>query len=135
MKVVLCEVGKQARITDIDGRLEGMQKVVGGMIEATYPSETDPIALICNEEGKIYNLPANRAILKSDVEPESHSIDILDIISGTFFICGIGEENFDSLSDELAEKYLERFRYPERFYQVFNEDGPEAIRAPYTGEE
>lgn len=123
MKVVLCEVGKQARITNIDGRLEGMQKIVGGMIEAVYPFE-DMVALICNEEGKIYNLPSNRAILRKDVEPENNSNEIVDIIHGTFFICGIGEEDFDSLSDELAKKYLERFSYPEEFFQT-----------PYTGEE
>ena len=131
MKVVLCEVGKQAKITDIDGRLDGMQKIVGGMIEATYPSETDPIALVCNEEGKIHSLPLNRAILRNDIDPEFHSIDIVDIIAGTFFICGLGEENFDSLSDEMAVKYLDRFRYPEEFFRIHGT----IMRAPYTGEE
>ena len=34
MKVVLLEPGRQARAAGIDASLEGMQKVVGGSIEA-----------------------------------------------------------------------------------------------------
>jgi len=31
---------------------------------------------------------------------------------------GLTEDNFGSLSDELAERYLERFHQPEVFLQV-----------------
>ena len=41
-----------------------------------------------------------------------------DIIKGAFFICGLGEEDFCSISDELAEKYAERFRWPEMFMRT-----------------
>lgn len=41
-----------------------MQKVVGGLIEIVE-LEYD-VDLICNEEGKIYNLPMNR-VIKNDI--------------------------------------------------------------------
>ena len=43
-----------------------------------------------------------------------------DIIKGTFFICGLGEENFCSISDELAEKYTDQFRWPEVFMRTMD---------------
>ena len=43
-----------------------------------------------------------------------------DIIKGAFFICGLGKEDFDSISDELAEKYAERFRWPEMFMRTMD---------------
>ena len=43
-----------------------------------------------------------------------------DIIAGTFFICGLGAEDFTDLSDDLAEKYEKLFRYPQAFARVPN---------------
>ena len=40
---------------------------VGGDIQAVYPYE-DPVALICNEEGKLMGLPLNRALFDDDGE-------------------------------------------------------------------
>ena len=39
LRVVLVEPGKVARVAEIDGSLEGMQKTVGGYIQAVYPYE------------------------------------------------------------------------------------------------
>ena len=36
-----------------------------------------------------------------------------DLVVGSFFICGLTADDFGSISDGLAEKYTERFRYPE----------------------
>ena len=43
--------------------------------------------------------------------------EIYDIIVGDFFICyaPYTSENFESMPDDLLQKYLELFRYPERF--------------------
>ena len=108
MKVVLVEPGKFARIDEIEMGLESYQKAVDGYIQMVYPYD-DPVALVCNEEGKINGLPLNRAM----IDENGH---VWDIIAGTFFICGLGEEDCDSLRNELAEKYLELFKYPHRFY-------------------
>lgn len=71
------------------------KKEVGGYIEEIAPFP-DPVAIICNEEGKIDGLPLNRAIKDEDG-------DIVDVIAGTFLVvgCNPDESNFASLSDEL----------------------------------
>lgn len=109
-KVVLVEPEKPARIAEMDLSLESMQSTVGGLIQAIYPWE-DEVALVCNDEGKILELPPNRALTDENGA-------VYDIVCGTFFICGLTEDNFGSLSAELAEKYLEKFRN----YQTFTRD-------------
>ena len=112
MKVLMIEPGKKPRKAEIDGSLEGMQKVVGGYIQAIYPFE-DPVVLICNEEGKLLELPFNRALRDEDG-------DIYDIVAGTFFLCSAppDSDSFEDLSDELMEKYSQRFSYAEMFLEV-----------------
>ena len=72
MRVLVVEAGRLPAVREIDGSLESMQKIVGGLIQAVYPFE-EPVALICNDEGKINGLPMNRQIR-----------EINDIIHGTF---------------------------------------------------
>ena len=112
MTVLIVEPGKKPRKAEIDGSLEGMQQVVGGYIQAIYPFK-DPVALICNEEGKLLALPFNRALRDEDG-------DIYDIVAGTFFLCSAppDSDRFEDLSDELMEKYTQRFCYPEMFLKV-----------------
>lgn len=105
--VVLVEPQKEARVAEIDNTLESMQTVVGGYIEAVYPF-TDEVALVCNEEGKIAGLPLNRALKDSDGK-------IYDIVAGTFFVAGLTEDNFGSLTDEQIDCYLKEFKHPEKF--------------------
>ena len=62
MKILLVEPMEKPRVIDIDGSLESMQKIVGGLIQAIYPFDDSEIALVCNEEGKISGLPLNRAL-------------------------------------------------------------------------
>ena len=51
------------------------------------------------------------------------SREMLDIICGKFFICHAPyeAERFQSLPPDLAEKYREKFKYPERIMRVNNE--------------
>lgn len=51
IKVVLCEPGKVARVTEITNTLDGLQAAVKGDIEAFYPFE-EAVCIVCNEEGK-----------------------------------------------------------------------------------
>ena len=124
MNVLMVEPGKVPYEKDIGDGLKAMQDAVGGYIQAVYPYE-DPVALVCNEEGKIEGLPLNRALKTEEGE-------IYDIISGNFFICGLGEENFCSLSPELAEKFKEVFKHPESFMQLCGKIV--AIKEPIPGE-
>lgn len=100
MKIVLVEPGREAREAEITGSLQSMQQLVGGLIQTMYPWE-DPVALVCNDEGKILGLPFNRVL------------EDYDLIAGPFFICGIQGENFASLTDQQVKTYLEKFRRPQ----------------------
>ena len=88
--------------------LEAMQSMVDGYIQAIYPYE-DPVAIVCNEEGKLLGMEPNRAVRDPDTN------EITDIICGTFFICGLGEEDFCSLTEEQIAKYSKLFHSPEVF--------------------
>jgi len=105
MNVLIIEPGEAPREENIGNGLKALQDIVGGYIEATYPYD-DPVALVCNEEGKLTGLPLNR------------KIEDYDIIAGTFFICGLSEEGFDSLSPDLMEKYRNKFARPEQFMRL-----------------
>ena len=112
MQVVVVDPKKKPTVQDIGSDLESMQKIVGGTIEAVYPFD-EPVVLICNEEGKLLNLPLNRALRTDEGE-------VYDIISGTFFVCAAppDSDHFAGLSDQQAKTYLERFSVPEMFLNV-----------------
>ena len=107
MNVLLVEPNLDPRTIEIDGSLASMQSLVGGLIEAVYPFEA-PVALICNDEGKLAGLPQNRPLK----HPETG--EVYDIIYGTFFVCSApaDSEHFESLPDDLIEKYSKVFALP-----------------------
>ena len=109
-KIVLVEPNKTARIVEMNLSLENMQKTVSGLIQAVYPFE-DEVALVCNDEGKIMGLPLNRGLT-------DEKGDIYDIVAGTFFICGLSEDNFTGLTDEQADLYLKKFLHPQKFIRI-----------------
>lgn len=113
IRVVYVEPGMYARDTEIGTDLKDLQNTVMGQIEVFYPFD-EPVCIVCNEEGKINGMPLNRAVFGDDGK-------IMDVIAGSFFICGAGEEDFISLTDEQADKYLEMFKRPERI-QFFGEN-------------
>lgn len=100
MKVLVVEPLKECYTKEING-LKEMQALVGGYIQAMYPFE-DPVAVVCNEEGKNLGLPFNRPLL------DEHGLPY-DIICGTFFVAGLGAEDFASLTDEQIQKYKAMF--------------------------
>ena len=112
MQVVVVEPKKKPMVQDIDAGLESMRKIVGGSIQAIYPFD-EPVALICNEEGKLLNLPLNRALR------DDEGI-VYVIISGTFFVCAAppNSEHFAGLTDQQVKTYMERFAMPEMFLDV-----------------
>ena len=108
MKVVMLEPNKSAYVKEIGNDLDSMQEEVDGYIEVIYPFEDQYVGLVCNEEGKLLGMEPNRAIRNEDG-------DILDIISGTFFICGLSSDDFCSLTEEQIAHYSELFHCPEAF--------------------
>ena len=112
MRVIVVEPQKKPVVQNIDPGLGSMQKIVGGSIEAVYPF-ADPVALICDEEGKLLGLPLNRA-LRNDAG------EVYDIVSGTFFLCAAPpySDRFAGLTDQQVKTYMERFDMPEMFLNV-----------------
>lgn len=106
MMVVMVEPNKPAYITEIGRDLKSLQAAVGGYIEiAGFLPDAD---IVCNEEAKLCGMEGNRRFGSS-------------IIAGPFFICGTkmteDGEDFDSLPDELCEKYLHEFAEPDEITQ------------------
>lgn len=113
MRVLLVEPEKRPVETEIEGSLDTMQRIVGGLIQAVYPFE-EPVALICNDEGKCLGLPLNRALYRpGDGQP-------YDVVAGTFFLCGAppDSENFTSLTEEQMRRYQRLFAEPEQFVRI-----------------
>ena len=122
MTVLVVEPRKEPYVKEIDPGLHALQAEVGGDIGAAYPF-SDPVALVCNDEGKLIGLDLNRGLRDENGE-------IYDIMAGTFLVVGLGEEDFTSLSPELAQKYTEHFWQPEQFISL----GGQIIAVPMEPE-
>ena len=96
IRILYKEVGKEPKIMFIENTLEAKQKLVGGLIEVV-PYED--VLIICNEEGKILNMPPNLVFE-------------YDYIAGNCFVIGDDYKNadFKSLTDEEILKYREDLR-------------------------
>ena len=97
MNVLVVEAGILPYEREING-LKEMQAVVGGPITAIYPWE-DQAAVVCNEEALLLNLPFNRSVEGG-----------YGGVFGPFFVCGLGEEDFCSLTLEQVKAYKAKFR-------------------------
>ena len=120
MKVLAVMPGKAPEELEIDGSLESMQQIVGGLIQALYPW-ADPVALVCNDEGKLLGLEPNRLLINEEGE-------IYDMICGPFFICGCSAGYFSDLTEKQQDTYLKQFYNPELFL-TFND---EIYSMPYS---
>ena len=119
MTVLSVLPGKAPERMELGSSLEAMQKFVGGTIQAMYPF-SDPVAIVCNDEGKLMGLEHNRAL-------RDEAGNVYDVLCGPFFVCGLGEEDFASLSEELIQKYPRLFQHPELFLRV----GSQLVVVPF----
>lgn len=110
INVLVVEPGKRPYTKAIDPGLESLQHEVGGYIQAVYPFE-EPVAIICDEEGKLKGSQLNRALR----DEEGH---IYDILAGTFLVTGLSEEDFASLEEEHVKQFSEHFKTPEMFMRM-----------------
>ena len=99
MKIIVVEPLEAPYIQEIDGTLQSMQNIVGGLIEPIYIND---VAIVVNEEGKLIGLPANRFVRRESWE---------DILCGTFFICyaPAESETFETLPPHLMHTYINKF--------------------------
>ena len=109
MRVLVVEPERRPEVREIDGSLGSMEEVVGGPLQMSYPFE-DTVILARNREGSSMELPANRGLRDEDGQ-------LYDIVSGTFFLCGVpgDSDHFTSLTPEQTERYQKQFYTPEVF--------------------
>ena len=111
LKVLMKRVGKKPEVIEIPDTLKAKQELVGGLIEIV---QYDDVLLVCNEEGKILNMPPNL-------------IFEFDYIAGDCFIMGeninTGEwrdltqseiETYSRELDRRSYKWIEEDRFPRR---------------------
>ena len=101
IRVLKVAPGLAPEIVTMPNTLDALQAAVGGYIEAVTLDANS--ILVCNEEGKLTGLPANRQVGG-------------DTIAGTFLIVGAEDGDFASLSDADAAYYAEKFAQPMSAY-------------------
>lgn len=114
---VLVEPGEPARIVEIGNDLNSLREAVKGDVEIEYPFAY-PALLIFNkhgqgidQQGKVVKLPPNRNFYEYGASGFLH---------GPFLIAAgdnIPGNGLKSLTPDLAQKYAELFKEPERFIQ------------------
>ena len=97
IRVLKFEPGKAPKEVTMPNTLEAFQSAVGGYIE-TLGLDGDAV-LVCNEEGKLMGLSANRRVGG-------------DTIAGTFLIAGSADGEFCSLPVEDTAHYARQFAQP-----------------------
>lgn len=97
IRVLKVEPGAVPEVVTLPNTLEAFQAGVGGYIETLGLDYG--VFLICNEEGKLIDLPANRQVGS-------------DTIAGTFFVTGETDGEFCSLPDTEIAHYMEQFAQP-----------------------
>lgn len=95
MRVIKINPEKPPIPDDIDNTLEALQEAVGGYIETVHIN--DRLVLVCNEEGKLKNLPKNRELVWKLGEGEHRIISARDTLRGPAIICGVKDDEFRSL--------------------------------------
>lgn len=121
IRILVLEPGKAPEVRFIPNTLECEQEVVGGPIEVvSYDSrcrstfnnaeDANSIVVICNEEGKLQQLPMNRVLLYGNT--------IYDVYQGTIFICGVAHGEFVSLTDEQVKVLEHVYHEPDQLLRT-----------------
>ena len=122
MLAIKCFAEGGYKVVEVENKLEVLQKEVGGYIEV-LPCASDGTVIICNEEGKINNLPVNRSVF-TDIHRGGAAN--WDIICGDFIICGTDGQEFADLNDsrlkDLDEQLKKRMHAPLRFFREVSAD-------------
>lgn len=108
IKVLVVEPERKPYVKVIEHTLENLQSIVGGHIEAVYDVTNENVAYVVNEEGKINGSQFNRALYFDGT--------LVDYIFGTFFICGVGVDDFIDISDEDITSYSNLYQHKEYLF-------------------
>ena len=107
MQVLLVKPGRAPRKMELKNDLDAMQRAVGGLLQVIYPFE-EPVALVCNDEGKLLGLPANRGLWD-----EKGRLEVYFIQDNIWTMDGDGELRLTimaTMAQEESRKISERVR-------------------------
>ena len=107
MTVLMVEPGYAPYEKTIPNTLEAKQELVGGLITAIYPYE-EMVAIVANDEGILLNMEFNRSGYGG--------------VFGSFFVCGLTEDDFCSLPPDQMERFKKKFRKAEILLGVRGND-------------
>ena len=116
MNVLVVEPGYAPYEKEVNG-LKEMQAVVGGSIQAIYPYQ-EPVAIVCNEEELLLGLPFNRSVGGG-----------YGGVFGAFFVCGLRDGDFCSLTPKQVKTYRKEFRHAELLLGMRG-DQPVTLKIP-----
>ena len=114
MNVLVVEPGYAPYEKEING-LDEMQATVGGLITASYPYK-EQVAIVSNDESILLGMDYNRSI------PGGYGG-----IFGPFFVCGLTEDSFCSLTPEQMAKYKKEYHHAE-ILLGFRGEGPVTLK-------
>lgn len=108
IQVLIVEPWRRPHGANICPKLQSMQDIVGGCIQVVHDGLlNDDAVIVCNEEGKLIGLPANRALRDARGK-------VQDVICGTFMVVGTAGEDFSSLTPRQFADWTDRFLYCEQ---------------------
>lgn len=100
--------GEHPKVMELEHTNEAMQKAVNGRIyQAVYPWK-EMAALVCDEEA-----------LWNEEQKLNRYVKALDYpVKGPFFLCGLTEDSFTDLPDDLIRRFMREFWCPEQFFDM-----------------
>lgn len=98
VRVLYVEPMKTPVVKDVKADLTTYQQMVGGLIQLVYPF-SENVGVVCNDEGKLLNLPPNR-FLRDENTGKPY-----DVLCGNFFVVGLNYDDFCSLTEDQVKKY------------------------------
>ena len=110
MTVLMVEPGYVPYEKTIPNTLEAKQELVGGLITAIYPYE-EMVAIVANDEGILLNMEFNRSVEGG-----------YGGVFGSFFVCGLTEDDFCSLPPDQMERFKKKFHKAEILLGVRGND-------------
>ena len=91
----------KGRIEEIENTLKAKQKFVGGYIQNVVVNGID---VICNDEGKLKGLPANRVWVEDDTE-------LIDVFVGNIMACNHDSKgNYTDIKESDIPKLLDALK-------------------------
>lgn len=123
VRVMKVPVGSDPFVIEIENNLKSLQVIVGGYIEFVGATDSN-LLIVCNEEGKLDGLPANRlmrthgesphrtlAPLPADLRAFAKRFPDADVLCGDFLIVASDREGeVISLTDDQITEAFGLFR-------------------------